>query len=424
MNAVLINKTDSIGGAAIACRRLYEALKTHSLSPTLLVQHRGTQCSNIATTTNSQLKEYYNLLLFLIERLTFLPYEKSPDVRFAFSIANTGENIARHPLITKADLLHLHWVNQGFLSMKGLEALFLLKKPMVWTLHDMWTFTGGCHYAGDCRRFQSECNFCPFLRFPSARDLSNKIFKRKKKLFAKLNPQRTAFVTCSHWLQTVAESSALLHGFRILTIPNPIDTTLFHPSNKAEARRSFGLPPDKKLILFGAGNIYDKRKGLNHLLEALRILRSMLDEQASSLEIVIFGKAKQPIEPLIPFQTHSLGIITDETILAQLYASCDVFVLPSTEDNLPNTIMESLSCGTPAVAFKIGGIPEIIEHGVNGYLATPFSASDLAHGIHSVLFSSSYTALSQHARQKVVHTYTMEAIAQRYIALYEELLQL
>ncbi|MCX7984581.1 MAG: glycosyltransferase family 4 protein [Bacteroidetes bacterium] len=420
LNILLLNKSDAGGGAAIACRRLLESLQKNSVHATMLVQQKTTSNAHILSTTHTRVKEFYNLLLFLAERAWFLLYEKSADVRFAFSLANTGETISKD-LIEETDILHLHWINQGFISFNGLHTLFSSNKPIMWTLHDMWPFTGGCHYVGSCTKYRTECNFCPFLRWPSSSDLSQKIFHKKKRLYSSLNPLRTVFVTCSRWLETIARRSALLQHFQITTIPNPIDTSLYHPVEKATARCTLGLPLDKKLILFGAGNIYDPRKGLQHLIKALNILRRELGDNASALEVIFFGKAKHPLNHTIPFKSYSLGVISDEATLINLYNSCDVFVLPSTEDNLPNTVMESLACGTPVVAFNIGGLPELIDHMENGYLAQPFSPEDLAHGLKVLLTTPSYGTFSHRARQKVITTFSMDVVAKQYLTLYEHL---
>jgi glycosyltransferase involved in cell wall biosynthesis len=423
MKITLINTSDTIGGAAVACSRLLKALQQNGISATLLVQEKKGTDRGVISTTNSRIKHYCNFTRFAWELLTFALQEKSRDVRFSFSIANTGEDISKHSILLDSDVLHMHWINKGFLSLHSLEQLFRINKPIVWTLHDMWIFTGGCHYAGECRNYETECHNCPFLKKPAVRDISHRIFQEKLRLFESINPNAITFVTCSQWLAEVARKSRLLKGFNITSIPNPIDTMAFHPIDKVTARSKIGLPLEKKLILFGAGNILDKRKGIQYLSESLKILYGQHRELAEHVELVVFGKSKQPIQSLFSFRTHNLGVVKGEELLANLYSSCDVFVLPSMEDNLPNTVMESLACGTPVVAFRIGGIPEMIDHRVNGYLAEPFSAADFANGVFSLLSTSSSPIVAQNARGKVESTYTMDVIAQRYINLYKSLLQ-
>jgi glycosyltransferase involved in cell wall biosynthesis len=341
-------------------------------------------------------------------------------VRFAFSLANTGEDISNQPVVQDADILHLHWINQGFLSLDSLRKLFQLNKPVVWTLHDMWTFTGGCHYAGSCLNYEQECHHCPFLKRPSAHDLAYQLFQRKLRLYKQIYPQKIVFVTCSQWLADKAKISRLLQNFPIVSIPNAIDPKSFYPLDKTQARNKIGLPLDKKLILFGAGNIFDKRKGIEYLRKALDLIVRQHPELAEQIELVIFGKSKQPVENLFPFKIHNLGILRTEDSLLNLYNSCDVFALPSLEDNLPNTVMESMACGVPVVAFRTGGIPEMIDHLKNGFLAEYLSSSSLAEGIRFILTSELTKEMQIHAREKIEKEYSPAAIAERYRNIYSQ----
>lgn len=306
MKIVIVNKTDAQGGAAIAAKRLKEALSKNGEEPVMLVQKKHTQDENTFTTKKGLAAKYFEFALFVIERLYFYFSEKSKAVRFAFSPAVSGENITRNQWIRNADIIHIHWFNQGFLSLKNVKQILKLNKPVVWTLHDMWAFTGGCHYSGTCENYRQYCGNCSFVKHPGNQDLSSKIWKRKEKIFKKANIR---IVTCSEWLAQKARQSSLLQRFTISSIPNPIDTDLYFPKSKADIRNKLNLPLNKKLILFGSANIMDQRKGLNYLLQALQKLKDENALTAENIEIVLFGKSDADFISQIPFNVYDMGMI-------------------------------------------------------------------------------------------------------------------
>lgn len=418
MKITLINTYQASGGAAVACRRLLRALRGHQTDATLLVQQQSGPEPFVVPFAANAWQEKSAFARFAAERLYFRFFEKSRNVRFAFSPANVGIDISRHPAVRQADVLHLHWIHFGFLSIRSLEKLFALGKPIVWTLHDMWAFTGGCHYSGGCTNYLSHCRNCPFLKNPSANDLSYKVFEKKKILFQKADIH---FVACSQWLAGVARQSELLKGFPITAIPNPIDTQLYRPLDKHAIRRKLGLPPDRQLILFGAMNTQDSRKGFAYLERALQLLHGNNANLENQLELVIFGKSDAETLARLPFRVRDYGSVKGDAALVDLYNACDAMVLPSLEDNLPNTVMEALACGTPTVAFRTGGLPELIGHQHNGYLADYRSAADLAAGIRYVLDGNRHESLSHNARDSVVRRFSEGMVAAQYRALYENL---
>jgi glycosyltransferase involved in cell wall biosynthesis len=418
MKVALVNTSDTIGGAAVACNRLLHALNSQHVQVNLLVQKKQSNSLLVNSTTNSYFKSKLNFYRFAYERLLFSLKEKSKEVRFAFSLANTGEDISNNTLIKQSDIIHLHWINFGFLSLNSLRKLFALNKPVVWTLHDMWSFTGGCHYCGDCNAYKTECKNCPFLKHPYKNDISNIIWNKKLKLY---NNKNITIVTCSKWLAEVARNSSLLKNFRIESIPNPIDISIYQPFGKEALRNSMNLVNNKKYILFGSMNIEDKRKGFYYLSQALEILHQRHPELHEIIELIVFGKSNQSVFSKLPYKTNDLGMLKDENKIVQAYNAADLFILPSLEDNLPNTIMESLSCGTPVVAFNTGGIPEMIDHKSNGYLTDYKNAEDLANGIYWTLFQSENADIN--ARKKVLESYTYEIVAEKYKQLYNDLLK-
>jgi glycosyltransferase involved in cell wall biosynthesis len=230
-----------------------------------------------------------------------------------------------------------------------------------------------------------------------------------------------SFVTCSNWLGDVAKQSSLLKNASIQAIPNPIDTDIFSPKDKVTVRAKWKVDPSAKIILFGAANINDRRKGITYLVEALHRLKNNYT-QDSPVEIVIFGKNKHFDVSTLPFPVHQLNVISSPTDMAEIYSLANVYVSASIEDNLPNTIMEAMACGTPTVAFNTGGIPDLIDHQQNGYLAEFESAADLAAGIKQILTSANADEFSAAARDKVLREFNNDKVAGQYIRLYNTIL--
>lgn len=418
MRVLHINKTDAGGGAAVAALRIHRSLLRAGVDNHFLVQEKKRTEINEHTIGNGALYNARSFANFCIERLLLLPNERSRSLRYYFSTARTGRSIADLPQVREADILHLHWINQGFISMKGLEELFKLGKPIVWTLHDMWPFTGGCHYAGTCYEFDDKCCYCPFLRVPKKEDVSSYVFKRKKEIF---HQGKLSVVTCSRWLGTMAKSSALMRTMPVYTIPNPIDVNFYRMMDKMECRRELGLPLDKKLLLFGAANVTDIRKGFRYLEEALRITQDSFPLLASQVELIIFGKLEPTWVNKFKFKMHQMNFISDPSMLVKLYNAADTFVLPSLQDNLPNTVVESLACGTPVVGFSTGGIPEMVRHNKTGYLAEIRNSLSLSNGIYTTLFFTEENR--KLARESAIEMFSEPNVAQQYIKVYEDSLR-
>lgn len=310
------------------------------------------------------------------------------------------------------DVVHLHWVCNGFLQV---ETLASIQRPIVWTLHDMWPMTGGCHYSGSCQRYQTRCGACPKLDSQSESDLSRLTWLRKQRAWHDLD---LTVVTPSRWLAKCARSSSLLGSFPVKVIMNGQNLNVFKPIDRTAARHIFNLPTDCPLILFGAVNAtQDTRKGFDLLLESLTALQDhSLDP---SPELVVFGNTASSSMPPTRFNTHYLGRFADEEALAALYSAVDVFVAPSREDNLPMSVQEALACGTPVTAFDVGGMPDLIQHRANGYLATPFDIEDLANGIQwTIADEDRRRDLSRAARETARTTFSTEAKSDEYARLY------
>lgn len=420
MKILHINKNDSGGGAAVAALRIHRALRSSGTDSNFLVltkQSNDPQTNAVGHGLLHTMMSHYH---FIAERVNFLKDEKDVSLRYAFSPASTGFDISQHPLVQEADILHLHWINQGFLSLSTLDNLFKLKKPIIWTLHDMWPFTGGCHYAGSCMEYNEHCGYCPFLRKPSKKDLSNRIFLRKKKIYA--NAQLN-IVACSKWLRSLSAESSLFQNFNVACIPNAIDTDQFRPLDKTLCREELNLPTDKKLVLFGAANLLDVRKGFRYLIEALNIIQENFPTLSAKIELVVFGKLKEDVCNQLPFKIHNMKFISDPEKLVKIYNAADVFLLPSLQDNLPNTVMESMACQTPVVGFRIGGVPEMIVHEKTGFLAEARNSLSLATGLYQTLFLNDTNQLGLAARERALELYSEKIVAQQYNNIYTNALK-
>ena len=416
MRVLIVNTSERMGGAAIAAGRLMEALNNNGIKAKMLVKEKQTDRLSVVGLK----KNWWGVCQFIWERIVIW---KENGFRkhnlFAVDIANTGTDITAIPEFQGADIIHLHWTNQGMLSLKDIRKILLSGKPVVWTMHDMWPCTGICHHARKCNNYHQECHHCPYIyKGGGKKDLSNQVFKKKKELY-QLAP--ITFVTCSQWLKERASQSALLKEHTIIDIPNPINTNLFKPQNMAEARNRMGLPADKKLILFGSVKVTDKRKGIDYFIDCCKLLAEKHPELKEKFGVVVYGKNSEHLKPLIPFQVYALDYISNDKDLVNIYNAVDLYVTPSLEENLPTTIMEAMSCGVPCVGFNVGGIPEMIDHLHNGYVAEYKSAEDLANGIIWTLSESEYRTLSGEACRKALSNYSESIVAKKYIDIYNKI---
>ena len=416
MRVLIINTSERMGGAAIAANRLMDALRNNGIKAKMLVRDKQTDQISVIGLK----KSWWKVWQFIWERIVIWKANKFKKHNlFAVDIANTGTDITSLPEFLQADVIHLHWINQGMLSLTDIERILNSGKPVVWTMHDMWPCTAICHHARECDKYQEECKCCPYLLHGGhEKDLSNKIFHLKKEIY-KIAP--ITFITCSKWLKGRAIPSKLLEGHTIIDIPNPINTNLFKPRNKQDARIKCNLPTDKKLILFGSAKITDKRKGIDYFIESCKWLAEKYPNLKEKIGIVVYGKNSEQLVPLLPFNVYSLSYISNEKELVNIYNAVDIYVTPSLEENLPNTIMEAMACGVPCVGFNVGGIPEMIDHLHNGYVADYKSAEDFANGIHWVLTEGDYETLSEEASRKVTTCYSEGTIAKKYIEVYNKI---
>lgn len=413
MKAILLSTSDIQGGAARAAYRLHQGLNSVGVDSWMLVQSRNSDDPKVKG-PRTQLQRGLSLLRPSVDALAVKA--SSMGKRLPFSTGMVPDRVSSTLHHERPHIVHLHWIAGGFLRIESMDRFHV---PIVWTLHDMWPFTGGCHYSGLCTRYRQSCGLCPVIGSSREHDLSRWNLLRKRRVMEQLD---LTVVAPSRWIASCARSSSILQNLRIEVIPNGLDLKRYRPLPSGLCRDLLGLPNKKKLIGFGAiKSTQDKRKGFDFLIQALRALAGT--PLAGEAEVVIFG-ASQPDPPIdLGLRAHFMGTLNDDISLAHLYAACDIFVAPSTEDNLPNTLIEAMACGTPCVAFRTGGIPDLIEHQSTGYLAKPFDVEDLALGMVELLsIEDCLASLSRRARQKAEREYSLEVVAERHRHLYNEIL--
>ena len=412
MKILIVNTSDIEGGAARATYRLHQTLLNSGVDSKMLVQSKSSDDYTVLATT-TKIQKAINKLRPTFDSLPIRFYKNRTKTLFSSSFLPFS-NIVDKINEINPDIVHLHWISGGMIK---IEEIAHIKAHIIWSLHDMWAFTGGCHYDEECKGYEKECGNCKVLGSNKQNDLSKKIFQRKQKTFT--NKKDITIVGLSKWLNECSKTSSLLKEKNHINLPNPIDTDSFKPFDKNLSKELWNLPKDKKLVLFGAmGATSDPRKGFKELSMAIQKLDKNLN-----IEFVVFGSSKPQNAPDLGFKTHYLGSLHDDVSLVTLYSAVDVMIVPSLQENLSNAIMESLSCGTPVVAFDIGGNSDMCEHKVNGYLAKPFESEDLACGIEWVLTSSNYDELCVNAREKVMREFDSKIVAKKYIELYNEVLK-
>jgi glycosyltransferase involved in cell wall biosynthesis len=409
MKILLLSTYDIRGGAARAAFRLCEGLISAGHEVKMLVQLKSGNADFVEQPDHFSYKRFAKIRGYL----DLIPAFIKTGKKVLFSIGWLPSNaIIKKIDDFDPDIVHLHWINKGFVNLRSLTGI---RRPVVWTLHDMWAFTGGCHYSYECERYIIGCGKCPVLLSGKESDMSRRLYKRKENIYEQLSS--LTVVTPSHWMTDMARTSGIFGNHRTLTIPNAINVTIYHPIVRNEARKSLGLTNNKKLILFNAMNATtDERKGYQYLISALESM------DLSDVEVVIVGADRlSGMEPS-GLKVHLLGYVKDTVTMVNSYNACNLFVLPSLQDNLPNTVMESLACGTPVVAFNTGGIPDMIDHKKNGYLAEYKSVNDLSNGLKWCLYEADVASISENARQKVLNEFSEEIIIQNHLNLYHELL--
>jgi glycosyltransferase involved in cell wall biosynthesis len=419
LKVVHLNTYDGNGGAGRACMRLNRALRSQNIDSKIIVHYKFGNNPDIKTFNSNVIQKSYTAATIIMERILAKRFLK-PDSRTPFSFTWFGRSVIKHPDVKNADIIHLHWVNHGFLDPKHIAEIKKLGKPIVWTFHDSNAFTGGCHVRYTCDHYLQQCGNCPLLINAGDDDISHRIWKQKNKAYQQLD---FSIAAPSSWMQASVKKSSLMQGKAVNQIPNTLETDVFKPADKKQAKEQAGLPTDKFIFLSGfMPSRKDLHKGTQYLLESMELLKQRLGVDADKIEVVVFGNRGTENVPDFPFKTSFLGTINNDEKLALHYAAADAFLIPSLEDNLPYTVMESLSCGTPVIAFTTGGIPDMVQHEYNGYLATYKSSESFADGMEWIIKHPERDKLNQQARQTIIDNFSEEVIAKKHIEVYQSLL--
>ncbi len=405
MKILHINQSDIIGGAGIAGYRLHQGLLNQNIDSKLLVGIAKTDSDRIAAIPRKFRLENQ------LHRFT---------KRFGLNHIHllSSFDILNHQFYQNADIINFHNLHDSYFNYLAISKL-TANKPGIFTLHDMWSFTGQCAYSFECDRWKTGCSRCPCRNAYPVIDFDSTHLEWKLKdwVYSKSN---LTIVTPSRWLTEQAKAS-MLSRFPIYHIPYGIDTTAYQPLDRLLCKTVLDIPANKKVLLFGAANLKYNRKGGDLLLKALQKLPQSLKAETI---LLTFGDGSETITSEVGISTVSLGYISSERLKSVAYSAADLFILPTRGDNLPLVLQESMACGTPMVSFKIGGVPDLVRHNVTGYLAQPEDAEDFCNGIVTLLEDEQLrTKMSENCRAIAVSEYSLELQAKQYIKLYEQVLQ-
>jgi glycosyltransferase involved in cell wall biosynthesis len=412
MKILHVNFSDGHGGAAKASYRLHQGLLNDGIDSKMIVIDKKSNDRNVVSYLTGGKKLFYyfqNKMARLI-----LKFQKSENkILHSLNIFSSG----LHKFINQsdADIVHLNWIGNEMIS---LHEISMIKKPCVWTLHDSWVFCGAEHHPyNGSKRYVEGYTKTNRSEWDGGVDVDRYVWLKKKKYWKQASFN---IVTPSKWLEQCAMQSFLLRNKNVVQIYNGIDINVFRSEGKAVVRRKYNLPENKKLLLFGAVSATtDRNKGFHLLQEAIN---KLLNEGAN-VEVMIFGSDDVSAKIDIQCKIYNWNNITDEKQLAELYSAADVFILPSLIENLPTVLLEAMACGTPGVAFNVGGIKEIIDHKINGYLAIPYLIDDLINGIRFFIESEDTSEFEKQATLKVREMFTLNKSVDQYIELYRKVLQ-
>jgi glycosyltransferase involved in cell wall biosynthesis len=404
-----LNHSDINGGAARAAYRIHQALREAGVDSTMWVNSASSGDWTVEGPASKLGKAVAHARPQVASWLTMTLRTENPIIH---SPAILHSNWVKRINRSDADVVHLHWIAGEMLSIADIGRI---EKPVVWTLHDMWAFCGAEHYTEDFR-WREGYRRDNRPAYESRLDLNRWTWERKHKHWQRpIN-----IVTPSRWLGDCVRESALMRGWPVSVIPNCLDTERWRPLDQSLARELLGLPRDVPLLLFGAmGGGVDPRKGFDMLATALQSLRC----NNPGLELVVCGQMAPRSPPDLGLPVHYTGYLHDDSSLRSLYSAADALVLPSRQDNLPNTAVEAQACGTPVLSFNIGGFPDVVDHRETGYLARPFDSNDLAEGIAWVLANVEKNGLRGKARARAVERFSYDAVRAQYLNVYEHLLE-
>ncbi len=409
MKVLFVNTSDLKGGAARAIMRIMKGVQAAGIDTRMLVMEKKSDDPAVLE-PGSWLQRTGNAFRPYLDFI--YPFLQSRQ-RVLFSPALIPDSIVEQINRIDPDIVHLNWINGGFIR---IESLAKINKPVIWTFHDMWAFTGGCHYSGKCMRYLDGCGICPVLHSGREDDLSRKVFLRKEAVYPQI--EKLTITTMSKWLAGCVKESSLFNEKDVEIIPNGLDTTLFHPVNKAEARRRLNLPEDRKLVLFGAmRGVKSRVIGFGDLAEALTMIND------PTVDLVIVGSSSPGKKAPSGINTHCFGHVTDDELLVNLYSAADLTAVPSLQEAFGQMATESMACGTPVIAYDGTGLTDIIEHRKSGYLASLSDVTDLARGISWILEDENRRLkLSENCRRSAINKFDIKQVSRQFIDLYTRVL--
>lgn len=341
-------------------------------------------------------------------------YNMFPANNIKFDSSTKGIDIGKYIDAFDPQIVQIHWVSDNFVSIEDIGKI--TGRKVIWRLAECLAFTGGCYFVRDCERYKVGCGRCPRLRSSLENDLSRSTWLRKQAAFNNID---LTIVVPTTAMRKLVENSPLMRDRKIAVIPNGLDLRMFYPEDKAAAREELGIPPDKKVIIFGAANVKDRRKG-GHLLE--QAMSKLMADHKDEYHMVVFGGGSDNMDFDIP--TTGLGFIRDKNRQRTAYSAADVMIVPSLEEPFGQTVTEAMACGAPVVTFRNTGPEDMVDHKETGWLSDYADPDDLAAGIEWVLEDGGrLKTLSENARAKVETTYDIKIIADQYKKLYEELLR-
>ena len=418
MKVVHLNTYDGNGGAGRAVLRLNKALKLLGVDSQIVCLYSFNPASQVKAVSQSFLGRIRALVNIVSERSLIKLYLKNSSVPFSLQRFGISPNYLK--VIQEADLIHIHWINHGFLAADQIKGLAALNKKVVWTLHDSNPITGGCHVRYDCPKFIVQCGNCPVLEKSYPEDLSHRTWLKKQEAYQYLNFD---FIAPSIWMGERAREASLAKGKKVHVISNALETDLFRPLDKAACRKEFGVKDDAIVILAGyMPSNFDRHKGLPELMETLQILAKHPSIDKEKILLLFYGSDGTGVRFDIPVSHRFMGKINDDETLVKLYSLANVFVFTSLEESMGYTALESIACGTPVAAFNTSGVTDVVKHKKNGYLAELKDTSSLAEGIVWILDKGKDEKHSEQGRNWAISNFSLEVIAERHLSLYTELL--
>jgi len=418
MRIVHLSTSDTTGGAARAAYRLHQGLRREGHDSRMFVMHKSSDDPSVVAFVPprdplSRVRRHLRRNAINRDSAPYLALRPEGLEPFSDDRSMHGADILAQ--LPKCDVINLHWV-AGFIDYTSFFRSIPRHTPIVWRLSDTNPFTGGCHYDEGCGRFAQQCGSCPQLGSNDPYDLSFRIWQRKQAAFRHVAPSRLHIVALSNWIAKEARRSTLFGHIPISVIPNGIDATVFAPADRNMARNALAIPPDARVVMFSAGSIENRRKGLPQLIEALNGL-----SQHDDIILLSLGGGKPALNG--PLRHIHLGHVENDKQIAQAYRAADLFVIPSLQENLPNTALEAMSCGTPVVGFDAGGIPDLVRPGITGLLAPVGDIGALRTAIAALLDDAPRrAAMGSMCRQIVLNEYLPELQVQRYATIYRQLI--